>query len=77
MEGGLRCCVAGEDNDIRKESFRSMMYFPGVLCQGGRLLNYVKYNTEQLLSSHLPKMLMLAKGKFGISFHSFQRIKKG
>jgi hypothetical protein len=27
-------------------------------------------------SSHLPKMLRLAEGKFGIRFHSFQRMKE-
>lgn len=73
MGGEGRCCVAGVENDLRKESFRGLMYFLGVLCQDGRLFNCVKYNTEQPLSSHLPKMLMLAKGKFGIGFHLFQR----
>jgi len=71
-----RCCVAGVDNDLRKESLRDVMYFPGLLCQDSSLFNCVKYNTEQLLSSFLLKMLTLAKGKFGISFHPFQRIKK-
>lgn len=66
MEAEFGCCVAGVDNGIRKESFRGTIYFPGVLCPGDRLSNCVKYDTEQLLSSHLPKMLMFGKGKFGI-----------
>lgn len=77
VAGEFGCCVAAIDSDIRKETLTAMIYFPRVLCQGDRLFNCVKYNTEQLLSAHLPKMLMFAKGEFGISLHSFQRIKKG
>ena len=76
MRGKGRPCVAGVDNDLRKESLCDMMYFPGLLCQDGSLFNCVKYNTEQLLSSFLLKMLTLAKRKFGISFHPFQWIRK-
>lgn len=76
VEGKLVCHVVGLDNDIRKESLRGIIYFPGVLFQCSRLFNCIKCKTVHLLVPQLPKMLMFAKGKFGISFHSFSKDEK-